>query len=227
MDAEPVPDLFSPDVVVLTAPVDERAVSGLTPAEANAIPRARDKRRREYATGRCLARDALRRLGVEGFDLVNGEDRAPIWPEGIAGTITHSDTRAVVAVGRRARIGTVGLDIEHREGLARPLWRMTLLPAEVAFLDARRADERERWALIVFSAKEALYKAQYPVSGEYMGFSALRVELAPDPDAPLSRGAIRCEFQRDVGPFPRGFVASGRYRPIGPDVVTGVTIPPR
>jgi 4'-phosphopantetheinyl transferase EntD len=226
MDVRELPGLFDPPVVVLTAPVDDAAVARLRPREAEAMARARAKRRREFATGRLLAREALARLGVRGFALVNGEDRAPVWPEGIAGTITHCDTRAAVAVGWRAEVGTVGLDLEHRAGLARRLWRMTLLPEEVAFLETRPAAEREAWALTLFSAKEALYKAQYPVSREYMGFSALRVELEPDATAPHGPGRLRCVFRRDVGPFPAGHVARGRYLPFEGQAVVGVRIPP-
>jgi len=225
MDVRELPGLFDPPIVALTAPVDEAAVAELSPREAQAVARAADKRRREFATGRLLAREALARLGVRGFDLINDEDRAPVWPQGIAGTITHCDTRAVVAVGWRSEVGTFGADLEHRAGLARHLWDMTMLPEEVAFLDAQPEADRERWALILFSAKEALYKAQHPVTREFMGFGALRVELGEGAETPRRPGGLRCVFQRDVGPFRAGHVAAGRYLPFEEHAVVSVHIP--
>ncbi len=219
--------LFDPRVVVRTAPIDAVNVARLSPREAAAVERAGAKRKQEYATGRVLARAALAELGIEGFELLNGEDRCPLWPEGIAGTVSHSATRAVVAVGRQHEVGTLGVDIEHRSVLERRLWGMTLLPEEVAYLEARREAEQGGLALVLFSFKEALYKAQYPRSREYMGFSALRVELTPDELAPLKSGAARCVFQRAVGPFPLGYVACGRYgRAASGEIVSAVTLPP-
>ena len=224
--AEDLASLFDdPRVRVRSAVVRPERIEGLTEAERGAVIKASAKRQREFATGRALAREGLRELGIEGFDLVNGPDRAPIWPEGVAGSISHCDTRAFVALGRRHEIGTVGIDVEHRAALKRELWRMTMLAEEIAWLDARPEAERGRLALALFSVKEALYKAQYPRSEQFMGFMALKVELAPEPGDAV-RGAVRCVFQQDVGPFARGFVAEGRYLRIeSGEIVSGVRIP--
>ncbi|RZO58716.1 MAG: 4'-phosphopantetheinyl transferase superfamily protein [Sandaracinaceae bacterium] len=214
-----LPDLFDDDVVVLSAPVDEVHIAELTAAERAAVARASIKRQREFATARVLARAGLARLGIEGFELLNREDRAPIWPDGIAGSISHCDTRAFVAVADRAMVGTVGVDVEHRDELARRLWRHTMLPEEIAWLDTRAEVERGRLALALFSAKEALYKAQYPWSETFMGFHALRVSLHPEDRR------IDCIFQREVGPFPEGTVVHGRFTETATgELVAGVHI---
>ena len=218
---ERISDLFDDErVSVLGAPIDGAHVERLTELEASAIPRAAPKRRREYATARYLARTGLAELGVPRFDLLNNEDRSPQWPPGIAGSISHSDTHAVVALGRRAEVGTVGVDIEHRAELKPELWRHTMLPAEIDWLEARSDAERGHLALVLFSAKEALYKAQYPVTSEFMSFADLRVELDPQ------TRRVRCVFQRDVGggTFARGFCAEGRWLD-APHVAVGVRIP--
>lgn len=219
--------IFDEGVVVRTAPVDASHLAGLSAREAALVAAAGPKRQREFATARALAREALAALGISGFDLVNGDDRCPIWPEGVSGSVSHSDTRAVVAVARLGEAGTVGVDVEHRAVLDRRLWRMTLLPEEAAYLGGLPEPQALSLALVIFSFKEALYKAQYPRSREYMGFSALRVELEPDATAPLDRGRARCVFRRDVGPFSLGFAALGRYgRASSGEVVSGVRIPP-
>lgn len=178
---------------------------------------AADKRRREYATARALAREGLERFfNVSGFDLQNAKDRSPIWPLGIEGSISHSNTRAWVALVDAA-FGTIGIDGENRDELKQELWGLTLIDQEVAYLESLDSAVRGRRALALFSAKEALYKAQYPRSGLHMGYSALRVEFG---DA----GSLRCTFQHAVGPFASGYVAHGQWLD-GDELVTTVWIP--
>jgi 4'-phosphopantetheinyl transferase EntD len=220
--------LFDAEVLVLAAEVGDAALAHITPREAALVERAVDKRKREFATARVLAREALARLGHERAEILWDEKRAPLWPPGITGSISHCDTRAVVAIARRDRVGTVGVDVEHREGLRRDLWKTVFLEREVAALDAAFAGqaERARMALALFSAKEALYKAQYPWSSTFMGFHELEVALEPELGAP-GRGSVVCTFQNDVGPFARGTIARGRYRLdafTGGEVVTAIRI---
>lgn len=227
-------DLFDPDasVITLAAPIDAGSVSLLTDAERAAVERAIEKRKREFATGRRLARLALAELDHHDVEILNGPDRAPIWPSGIAGSISHCDRVAVVAMTRRAH-GTVGVDVEHRDELKRELWKTVFLPREIDELDADfDGSMRGRMALVLFSAKEALYKAQYPRTTTFMGFHELHVAITPDPADP-ARGALRCTFQNDVGTlaaggFARASVAHGRYRlgaTPGAEVLTSVLIP--
>lgn len=213
------------EVVVLTAANTDVALARITDAEAELVARAVDKRKREFATARVLAREALGRIGSPAVEILNAPDRAPIWPEGIAGSISHCDTRAVVAIARRDVAGTVGIDIEHRAELKRELWKSVFTAREIAHVEERfGAVERGRLALALFSAKEALYKAQYPWTTSYMGFHELEVALEP---ISSEHGTISCTFLRDVGRFARGTVVAGRYRldafP-GKELVTAVRI---
>lgn len=226
MNVLEITDLLPAHVTVLTAEHTDAALSLVMPEEAALVARAIDKRRREFATGRALARAALGRLGSSAVAIPSAPDRSPIWPDGIAGSISHCDTRAVVAIGRRNE-GTVGVDVEHRAELKRELWSSVFLPAEIARLEARwDPTRRGRMALVLFSAKEALYKAQYPWTTKFMGFSELEVDVEEES---ATRGALSCTFQGDVGRFPRGTVARGRYDlsafGAGPEIVTGVAIP--
>ncbi len=206
-----------PAIRVLTTEVSDATIAAMSGPEAAAMARVAAKRRREFATGRMLAREGLERFfGVRGFDLLNDDDRAPVWPERVAGSISHCDTRAWVALVE-AQWGTVGIDGEHRVELKRDLWHLTMLDEEIEYLDSLDEAIRGRRALALFSAKESLYKAQYPRSGEYMGFMALRVELDED-------GALRCIFQKDVGPFAKGLVAHGRWLDAR-ELVSAVWIP--
>lgn len=216
-----VTGLFNdPRVRVLTSPVSDAFIALLSEREARAMAGMVEKRRREFATARVLARKGLERFfGVPGFDLLNAPDRAPVWPSGVTGSIAHSHTRAWVALVDSA-FGTVGIDGEDRDELGRNLWHLTLRDEEAAYLETLLdASSRGRRALAIFSAKEALYKAQYPRSGSFMDYKALRVEFG-------EAGLVRGTFQQAVGPFPKGFVVHGRWLD-GDSLVTAIWIPPR
>ena len=231
MTAQRVEGLFmEPSIRVLSSVIDARFGPALTTLEAAIVAKAIDKRKREFATGRHLAKQALAHFGVHHVELVNHQDRAPIWPEPVYGSISHCDTRAIVAVTPK-HIGTVGIDIEHRAELKRDLWKTVFLASEIAELDEFESSIRGRMALVLFSAKEALYKAQYPLTQTYMGFHELEVRLTCTSSA---QGQLTCIFQNDVGPdhvrFAKHQVVTGSFHlnafETG-EVVTGVHIPPR
>jgi 4'-phosphopantetheinyl transferase EntD len=216
--------LFEPQVVTLTAENDLAYVSTLTEKEAQVVANAIQKRKREFATGRALARQALAYLRRPGVELLSGPDRTPIWPPGISGSISHCDGRAVVAV---AEHGTVGIDIEQRRDLKPELWPLVMLPEEIFELEQYGDDEeRGQGALLVFSAKEAAYKAQYGWSKQLLDFHAIRVNFDPQPTR-ATRGGFTCVLQREVPPFAAGSILCGRYRcdafATG-EIVTGVHI---
>jgi 4'-phosphopantetheinyl transferase EntD len=223
IDVIEIPALLSGDVVVLSAPPTDAALALVTENEAAVVAKAIDKRKREFATGRALARAGLLRLGAEESEIPTAPDRAPVWPGGIAGSISHCDTRAVVAVRRREH-GTVGVDVEHRTELKRELWKSVFTDGEVGALEERWRTRRGLMALVMFSAKESLYKAQYPWTSTFMGFQELVVDVEEESE---TRGVLRCTFQNDVGRFARGSVELGRYdlRAFpGGEIVTAVEI---
>ena len=193
-----------PRVYVLTSAVGDAALAFMSKPEAASIVDAVPKRRREFATARALAREGLKRFfGLHDFNLLNGKDRSPIWPQGIAGSISHSSTRAWVALVD-ATYGTIGIDGENGDKLERNLWHLTLRDEEITYLETLRRSIQERRALVIFSAKEALYKAQFPWSHQYVDFKAVQIRLDED-------GSLQCVFQNDIMPFQSGFVANGRW----------------
>ena len=109
---------------------DLDALADLFEVEAAVVAKAIDKRKREFATSRALARAGLSRLGHGRVEIPSAPDRAPVWPAGFAGSISHCDTRAVVAVQRRS-VGTIGVDVEHRTELKHSIWESVFLPTEL------------------------------------------------------------------------------------------------
>lgn len=206
-----------PRVYVLTSAVGDEALAFISEREAASIVDAVPKRRREFATARALAREGLERFfGLHDFNLLNDKDRAPIWPQGIAGSLSHSSTHAWVALVD-ATYGTIGVDGEDRDKLERSLWHLTMRDEEIAYLKTLETSVQERRALVIFSAKEALYKTQFPWSHKYMDFMAVQIRLDED-------GSLQCIFQSDIAPFQSGFVAHGRWSD-KTEVLTTVSIP--
>jgi 4'-phosphopantetheinyl transferase EntD len=149
----------------------------LEPEEAVAVARAVAKRVGEFAAGRLCARRALERFGLTGVRIPAASDRQPVWPSGFAGSITHTAGFCAAVVGKRDDFRGLGLDTEIADAVKPELWSSICVPAELEWIGRWPAHARPLAAALVFSAKEAFYKAQYPITGEFMSFADL--EVAP------------------------------------------------
>ncbi|MEV8019774.1 4'-phosphopantetheinyl transferase superfamily protein [Streptomyces sp. NPDC086554] len=154
----------------------------LFPEEADAVAKAVEKRRREFATVRQCARAALAELGVPPVPILPGPKGAPGWPDGIVGSMTHCAGYRAAVVARAAQVTSVGIDAEPAAPLADPdVLRLVTDETEraaLAGLGVRHPDVP--WDRLVFSAKESVYKTWFPLTGRWLGFEDARVELAPD-----------------------------------------------
>jgi 4'-phosphopantetheinyl transferase EntD len=164
-------------------------VGALFAEERRAICNAVPRRQAEFAAGRMAARRALGELGQAPVALAVGADRAPVWPLGYRGSISHCRTAAVAVAARAdAALGFIGIDIEEAVPLERELWDAICTSSEIEWLEAHWS--ARLWAKIVFSIKEAVYKAQYPVTGRMLEFQeveltfgqghSFRARLLPD-----------------------------------------------
>jgi len=124
------------------------------------------KRQAEYLAGRLCAREALRRVtGQPGVPAV-GEDRAPQWPLGVVGSITHGDNWAAALVAQREQWRALGLDVERLlpAERAQRLQGEILTPAELQRLQDLDENARALRISLSFSLKESLFKALYPLT---------------------------------------------------------------
>lgn len=194
--------LLSDDVE--TEEVDPHSVGGgLLPAEREAIEGAAQTRVEQFTAGRVCSRIALGRLGVAATTpIVRGEDRAPIWPHGFIGSITHTDTWCAAAVARTEGLRSLGIDLEPATPLKEALWRRVCTPAERERL--RTLPNSGLMGKILFSAKESVYKCQYPITTQFLGFHAVELDEVGD-------GSFRAVFRQEAGEFKPGDVMSGRY----------------
>jgi 4'-phosphopantetheinyl transferase EntD len=160
---------------------------------------------------------------VHGVSILRTEDRAPLWPEGIVGSITHSRARnrgwCAAAVAHSGDVQSIGIDGELDEPLERKLWPRILLPSERAFIETRAEAEHGYLAKLFFSAKEATYKCQYPLSREFLEFSD--VELTTDP----ASDTFSARLLRDALPFREGHTFQGRHARRQGIIVTAVVLP--
>lgn len=180
--------------------------------EARAVTDARDKRRREFAAGRLYARQAMAALGVPPQPVAVLPSRAPAWPEGVVGSLAHTDAWCFAAVGRSDEFLGVGLDAE----VAAPL--SDEVAALVCSADERRALSADliAWA---FAAKEAFYKLYHPRVARFLEFSDVRVQI----DVPRQR--FQASLRPDLPAFDGCHVFPGRITTAGGLVLALMTWP--
>ncbi len=153
----------------------------LFPEERSALGEVGEARRREYTTVRHCARRAVRGLGVAPAPLLPGVRGAPRWPDGVVGSMTHCAGYRAAAVARLTEVGTLGIDAEPHAPLPEGVLGFIALPAESAQVDqlSRRHPE-VHWDRLLFCAKEAVYKAWFPVTHSWLGFDGAMISLTSD-----------------------------------------------
>ena len=169
-------EILLPDDVVVASMVDNAGAAPLLPEEEAYVARAVEKRRQEFTAGRHCAREALRRLGAPVGPIPVTATRAPVWPESVAGSITHCTGLTAAAVGWASRYAGIGIDAEPAEPLSAGLERLICTPAERERLSRMDTPEIHRVRL-VFCAKETVHKAIAPMSGVTLGFHDVEIDF--------------------------------------------------
>lgn len=139
------------------------------------IEQAVTKRKKEFIAGRTLARLLLEKISISS-SIGKNDDRSPCWPTGIVGSISHNDFHCGVALGPSRIFLSIGLDIETIGQVKTELWPLLFVKAELASLAQEQdLDRRALLATLYFSAKEAFYKYQYPLTKQWVDFHAAQV----------------------------------------------------
>jgi 4'-phosphopantetheinyl transferase EntD len=152
------------------------------PEEQAAVAKAVPRRQVQHGAVRRLAREALAEIGVAPGPILSGERREPRWPVGVVGSLTHTVGYCAAAVARADEVLSVGIDAEGDAPLGPGLVRRLTQPDEVAALDWFDADVGAR-AKALFSVKESIYKAWFPVTHRWLGFDDVEVRCRPGSDA--------------------------------------------
>ena len=189
--------LILPREVALAA-ADPFRAGGLLPGEVcPGIP----ARQAEFAAGRRAARAAMVQIGATPGAIPMGPDRAPCWPPGVIGSISQGGAACLAAVTRAGSLAALGIDIEPDEDLPPDLWTEVLSPSEAEWCELQPRPGRA--ARLIFSAKEAAFKAQYPLSRQMFGFDAMNITITAD--------YLRAIFAHPAAPFAAGDRISGRF----------------
>ncbi|MEV5436909.1 4'-phosphopantetheinyl transferase superfamily protein [Streptomyces sp. NPDC052682] len=180
-----IEELLPETVVAVEAYGHDAGDAPLYPQEAALVEGAVDKRRREFAAVRACARRAMEKLGVPPQPVLPGDRGAPRWPAGLTGSMTHCDGYCAAALVRQADLASVGIDAEPDGPLPEGVLPSVALPAEVRRLGLLTADRPGvHWDRLLFSAKESVYKAWFPLTGKWLDFMEADIEISVDPGAP-------------------------------------------
>jgi 4'-phosphopantetheinyl transferase EntD len=151
-------------------PLRPETYAGLPPT----VQRAAPKRRREFLAGRYCAAETLTSLGAGTTHVGMAENRAPIWPAQVVGSITHAGDFAAAAVAWAADLAGVGIDSERivEPAAARDLADICMVDEARLFAGGRSFCE---FSTFLFSAKEAVFKCLFPIRQKFLEFSDVRI----------------------------------------------------
>lgn len=222
-----IEELLPPTVVAVEAYGEEGADAPLYPEEAALVERAVLKRRREFTAVRSCARRAMKKLDVPPQPVLPGERGAPIWPDGVAGSMTHCAGYCAAALVRVGDLASIGIDAEIHGPLPEGVLSSVSSPGEAARIAGlTRELPAVHWDRLLFSAKEAVYKAWFPLTGKWLDFLEADIELVAD-DGVASRGGFRATLLVP-GPQVGGRRLdhfTGRWTAAGGFVATAVVVP--
>jgi 4'-phosphopantetheinyl transferase EntD len=152
----------------------------LFPEEELIIRNSVDKRRQEFTTARWCARQAMARLGRPPMPVLPGPRGEPQWPNGLVGSITHCAGYRGAVLAEATVITTVGIDAEPNQALSNGVLPAVSLPDERVRIDTLRREHPEvHWDRLLFSAKESVYKAWFPLTSRWLDFEDADVTIDP------------------------------------------------
>ena len=213
-----ISSILPPHVVTAEA-LGDLSPAALWPDEAIAVEQAVEKRRREFAAGRELARAALAGLGHPPRAILTGTDREPIWPAGIVGTITHCAGYCAAAVARDDLVAALGIDAEPNARLSAGALDVVTRPEEREWIESQPATSH-CWGRLLFSAKESVFKAWFPLTRRRLDFAGARVVF--DSSAGTFRASLVDERLTLDGRAVEGF--EGRFLVRGDYVLTAICV---
>ncbi|MDY7090981.1 MAG: 4'-phosphopantetheinyl transferase superfamily protein [Actinomycetota bacterium] len=165
-----IEELLPPGVAASEAFADDEA-EPVHPGEAHVVVTSVPSRRREFVTARRCAREALIGIGVAPGPILPGPRREPVWPEGVIGSITHCAGYRGAAVARQGALESLGIDAEPHAPLPDGILEAVTSASERRHLAGLAARDPEIcWDRVLFSAKESVYKAWFPLARRMLGF---------------------------------------------------------
>jgi 4'-phosphopantetheinyl transferase EntD len=173
-------ELLPADVVAVETVGDDDPAAYLLPAEEFLVAASVAKRTREVTNARSCARRALAELGRPERPILRGGKGEPLWPAGVVGSITHTTGYYAAAVADADKVRSIGVDAEVHDALPDGVLDHIAFGPELTRLAALRAQDGDIWwDRLLFSAKESVYKAWFPLTGRWLGFEDADLTLDP------------------------------------------------
>ncbi|MEU6309435.1 4'-phosphopantetheinyl transferase superfamily protein [Streptomyces sp. NPDC047014] len=191
--------------------------------EAALVERALISRRAEFRTVRACAREAMGRLGFAPAPVLHGTRGEPLWPAGLVGSMSHCAGYRVAVLARAEEFALIGVDAEPDEACPDEGIRELIAgPDELAMLAALAESHPDiAWDRLLFSAKECVYKAWYPLARRWLGFEHAAVVLEPETKTFTARLLAPGPLVNDI----RLTELRGRWAARHGLLVTAITVP--
>lgn len=181
------------------------------PEEEPLIAKSVAKRRNEFITVRHCARIALGQLGLPPVPILKGDKGEPCWPDGVVGSLTHCTGYRGAVVGRSAAVRSVGIDAEPHDTLPHGVLDAVSLPQERSEIPLAMPAGLH-WDRILFCAKEATYKAWFPLTKRWLGFEDAHITFTVDgPGAAVGGFVSRILIDPEALTGPPLTALSGRW----------------
>lgn len=181
----------------------------LATAERAVTGQMRSIRLQEFSAGRAHARKALQELGLPSPVIPVGSDRAPVWPPGFVGSISHAGGLVVAAAAPSTVLPAIGIDLEPCVPLDTDLLNRVCRPEEATRLMALPSPLHR--AKLVFSAKESVYKCIAPLMGLFLEFADVEILFGTDDQGFCARGHGPAEALISTATVSGRFVEAGGY----------------
>ncbi|MAU39384.1 MAG: 4'-phosphopantetheinyl transferase [Actinobacteria bacterium] len=147
----------------------------ITKEQEQYLSNASENRKWEFKAGRLCAAQAMEKLGGFQTEIRSGKRGEPHWPKGFIGSITHKGRYAAAAVGRRESLLSIGIDVEMNDRLSEKVLQRIALPEELSWLKSQEGSKYQNPEKLLFAAKEAVFKAWFPIQQCWLGFSEAHV----------------------------------------------------
>lgn len=188
-------------------------------AQLGLVGLAAESKKREFLTARSCARRALRKLGLPPTPILRGPNREPLWPPGVIGSITHCNGFRAAAVAKQSDLLAIGIDAEIHDELPADVFEHVCLEPEIRWLAT--APKGTHWSRVLFSAKESVYKAWFPLTHRWLGFEDVEVTFKPAEGTFYAR--LLVEFPQIGGRRLTGF--AGRFLVRNRLLLTATAVP--
>jgi 4'-phosphopantetheinyl transferase EntD len=202
---------FFPMGVVQYFTTQRFGVEELLPQERLVATDYGDKRLADFCTGRYCMRQSTATLGFWG-EILMGNKGMPLLPDHITASLSHSRHLCGAVAAPKDQYLSLGMDIETKGRVHRDMWHLLFSAKEIEYLNLLDAEMQSLTTTIFFSAKEAFYKMQFPLTDTYLDFHDVEMDVQD--------GRYSARLLKDSGAFNCGHSFDTDFYKYGSEIIT-------